>query len=550
MQKNNFFKLIVYIGVILLLYLTILSVFVKTPEMLNIPSYIVVCVEIVFLFIVMGLLYFFYKKCKPLSSKIFSIVLALAALIPRIIWVVFIDTAPTSDFYGYNNYAINASKGYFQLYGDVYPLFPFKFGYSLILSVLYRIFGTDIIVAKLFNVALSVGTVFLVYKLGEKIFNERSGRIAGLIFSFWPAQIMYNSVAASEHIFMLFFLLAVWFFILVETNEKNARNYILAAASGSMIALAYLIRPVSMILIPILILCLFVFWKEDRRGKSSKQNKQRVSPEININSSKAASKGPSKRASNTAANSTSNNTLKNASTNTTLKKTLNTIWKPITGNKIKISFAVLASAVITVAVVDLTVGNLLGVRLWRSSSGFSFYIGTNYESSGMYSAKDEEIIQEFDYDFKEVHGQATKRAIERIVSQPMNFLRLIEKKFIIQWTNEDYGYYWSMYELYSTNDISSFVLSHPRAFLGTSQIYYIAIIVLAAAGTIYIKRHSIYPAAAIHLLFFAFVGAHTLFEVQSRYHYPVIPFLTILGGYGGEQVIGKLLARKPFSPKS
>lgn len=501
--KNKLFTFIAFIGTFLLLYLIILATFVKSTEMLGVPSYIILGAEFVFLIIAIGLMYFTYKKCKPLSSKVFSIVLAVATFIPRIIWVVFIDTAPISDFYGYNNYAINASKGFFHLYGEVYPLFPFKFGYSLILSVIYRIFGTDIMVAKVFNVVLSLGTVFLIYKLGEKLFNERSGRIAGLIFALWPAQIMYNSVAASEHVFMLFFLLAAWFFLLIE-NNNNVKNYILAAASGSMIALAYLIRPVSMILLPILIVCLFVFHKEDKHFKNKKL---KVNPAIKNNYLKAA-------------------------------------MKILAGNKIKISLAVFASTIITIAVINLTVGNLIGVRLWRSSSGFSFYIGTNYESSGMYSAKDEEIIQEFNYDFDEVHGQATKRAIERIVSQPMNFLRLIEKKFIIQWTNEDYGYYWSMYKLNSVNDVSGFVLSHPRAFLGISQIYYIAIIVLAAAGSLYINRHQIYTTAAIYLLLFAFVGAHTLFEVQSRYHYPVIPFLILIGGYGAEQALGKLLSKQ------
>lgn len=518
MFRNRIFSFILYTAVILLLYLAILAVFVKTPEMLNIPSYMVLCAEAVYLVISVGLIHFTYKKCRPLSNKVFSFFLALAAFIPRIVWVVFIDTAPTSDFYGYNNYAINASKGLYHLYGDVYPLFPFKFGYSLILSVVYRIFGTDIIVAKVFNVILSVATAFIIYKMGSKLFSERAGRIAGFVFSFWPAQIMYNSVAASEHVFMFFFMLAAWFFALIRPDDNKARNYILAAVSGSMIALAYLIRPVSMVLLPILIFCLFLFQEAGVPGKSKKHNKKRIGSEINGKSSK-------------------------------FKKVYEASWRFITGNKFKISLTMLACAVITVAVIDLTVGNLIGVRLWKSSSGFSFYIGTNYESSGMYSAKDEEIIQEFNFDFEEVHGQATRRAIERIISQPMNFLRLIEKKFIIQWTNEDYGYYWSMYELYNVNNVSGFVLSHPRAFLGITQIYYIAIIILAAAGTLYAKKHQVYPATAIYLLFFAFVAAHTLFEVQSRYHYPILPFLILLAGFGVEKVSEKIMEKK-FSDKT
>jgi 4-amino-4-deoxy-L-arabinose transferase-like glycosyltransferase len=484
--KNRLFTLTVYISVFLLLYMCIFAVFVKTPEMLELPSFMILFAEVAFLFIWLGIFYLIYKKGKDLSRTAFSLIILLAAFVPRIIWIMFIGTAPVSDFYGYNNYAINASKGLYKLYGDVYPLFPFKFGYPLVLSVIYRIFGANIMVAKVFNVAISTGVAYLIYRLGALLFNERAGRIASLIFAFWPAQVMYNSVVASEHIFMLLFLLAIWFFVLAEYSLKDAKDYLLVIVSGFMLALTYLIRPVSIILLPIIIVCLFIFSEKDKPLKE----------------------------------------------------------KGFIASRIKTSVLVTASTIVTIAVVSLIVGNILGVRLWKSSSGFSFYIGTNYESSGMYFAKDEEIIEEFNYDVEEVHKQATKRAIERITSQPMNFLRLIEKKFIIQWANEDYGYYWSMYKLDDINNVSNFVLSHPRAFLGISQIYYIALLIFAVSGSIYIRRHQIYSTAMFFLLLFAFVGAHTLFEVQSRYHYPVIPFFILIAGYGVEQIIERFPKEK------
>lgn len=109
MLKNKIFIFGAYIGIFLLLYMIILATFVKAPEMLEIPSYIILGAVVVFLIILMGLMYIIYEKYKPLGRRAFSIAVAFATFIPRIIWVVFIDTAPISDFYGYNNYAINAS---------------------------------------------------------------------------------------------------------------------------------------------------------------------------------------------------------------------------------------------------------------------------------------------------------------------------------------------------------------------------------------------------------------------------------------------------------
>ena len=64
-------------------------------------------------------------------------------------------------------------------------------GYPLYLSVLYRIFGPDIMFPRIIKALLSAFMCILVYRIGQRTFGDEVGRMAGIMCAFMPNFIIY-----------------------------------------------------------------------------------------------------------------------------------------------------------------------------------------------------------------------------------------------------------------------------------------------------------------------------------------------------------------------
>ena len=64
-------------------------------------------------------------------------------------------------------------------------------GYPLYLTVLYKIFGPNIMIARIFKCLLSAWTCILIYKLSARTFGEEVGRMAGIMAMLMPNLVIY-----------------------------------------------------------------------------------------------------------------------------------------------------------------------------------------------------------------------------------------------------------------------------------------------------------------------------------------------------------------------
>lgn len=103
---------------------------------------------------------------------------------------------------------------------------------------------------------------------------------------------------------------------------------------------------------------------------------------------------------------------------------------------------ILVSFIITILIMNAVIKFLTGVPL-RWSIGYNFMVGTNLKSHDVYNNKDALILGKYNYDFKKVHKESFKIAIERIKLHPKGFLKLIEEKIAILWGDETCSINWS-----------------------------------------------------------------------------------------------------------
>lgn len=146
------------------------------------------------------------KDWKDIREGLYLRYIFILALVIRVIWVIasyyyYIDFTGipfeygTADALGYHDEAQwLASEDWsvtWQYYFGEGSTGISDVGYPLYLSVLYRIFGPDIMLPRIIKALLSSYMCILVYRIGQRTFGEKVGRMAGLMCVCMPNLIIY-----------------------------------------------------------------------------------------------------------------------------------------------------------------------------------------------------------------------------------------------------------------------------------------------------------------------------------------------------------------------
>lgn len=152
-------------------------------------------------------------------------------LIINIVWIATINTQPFSDFEYYHILAKQIAHG--GSWGDTYT----SIGYSIFLSIFYKIFGSNVLVGKILNLILSLVSIILFKKiLNFTSLNEKGKFIVFTLFTLFPSTIFYNSILGTEILFTFLVLLITYLFF--KENIKFKYIYI-----GILTGIATMIKP-------------------------------------------------------------------------------------------------------------------------------------------------------------------------------------------------------------------------------------------------------------------------------------------------------------------
>jgi len=173
-------------------------------------------------------------------------VLALALLL-RVAWALAVPVMPVSDSHVYDLLARNLASGLGFCWAAGNPTAQWPVGTSFVYSIFYRVFGLSYTPIVVFNICLSLATIWLTMLLAERWFNRKVAIIAGYLSACWPVQIQFTSVLASELIFnfLMVALLLVW-------DSPKLNPWLKAVLIGILAAAALYVRPVALFLPAIL----------------------------------------------------------------------------------------------------------------------------------------------------------------------------------------------------------------------------------------------------------------------------------------------------------
>ncbi|GGG74626.1 glycosyltransferase family 39 protein [Paenibacillus radicis (ex Gao et al. 2016)] len=182
-----------------------------------------------------------------IASRVwFTIGLIGVALAARLVWILWIDTPPASDFLFMYTAAQSAAVGDFSFNDTEYfSAWVYQMGFTMYEALVISLFNEPMLILKLINVFVSSATVWIVYKAGSSVFNERSGRIAGFAYALYMPNIMMCSVLSNQHFSTLFFMMGCM--VAVAKRWQTSRSQWLVI--GLCFGLGQLFRPIGGIFI-------------------------------------------------------------------------------------------------------------------------------------------------------------------------------------------------------------------------------------------------------------------------------------------------------------
>lgn len=173
------------------------------------------------------------KKYITLITLLFIITLGLSA---RIVSNYIFKTIPTSDFKAphvvyhekdngiFNKVTNSAEQSLYQTY---YSTFPAWFPYMKVVSLVYDVFGENVLNIKIMNWIFYVASTILMYII-LKDKSPKNGLFAALLFSLFPSLILYSNLTTPDHItiFLFLFYIYTWKKLLKSRKESEIKSII------------------------------------------------------------------------------------------------------------------------------------------------------------------------------------------------------------------------------------------------------------------------------------------------------------------------------------
>lgn len=432
------------------------------------------------------------KRKSVIIERIVVAAVILASAIFRIWTIAKIPVAPSSDYQTYYQVADLLSKG--TLSGSGYSgyiaEFPHVIGFPFILSLIFRITGPSLAAGLYINLAASLISVYLTYRIARILCGRPGGLIALFAAAFWPSQILYGTILASEPVFTCILLLTIRLFIYVYrypvTLGNREGSMFLCFALGVLTALANAIRPLSEILMIAMLLCMIPY--VNRFNKNEKM--------LNGKLSRASCQG----------------------------------WF--------MALVVFFSFFIFSNLISTSISNTIAYKLpgGSVSYGYNLMLGVNIDAKGAWNQQDADFFaKEFAMtnSAEAAHKASIDVALQRITSNPVGVLNLAVEKTSYLFQNDDYGATWTTLFLGQQGNLTPERQNIINHFTDWNDYFYLLSVFFSAVfGFGLLKRNNTGPAQALMLLLIGTVVLHMILESQNRYHYFLLPVFIILASMG------------------
>lgn len=434
------------------------------------------------------------RKYVRVGEYIFVGIILAVALAVRIMVIEKIPMQVESDYKTYFEIADLLKQGTLIKEGKGYcnyiAMFPHVMGYCFILKTVFTWFGTSVVVGQYLNIFFSMATILIIYRIGRMLGGRITAIIALIGTAFWPSQVLYLTMLSAEYVFtfLLYGCILLFISLIKGSNEsinEAAVTITLHIILGIMIAITAAIRPMAIIFLVAIIICLV-----PQKMKVVAMPRNDIPLAVRF-----VEKG----------------------------------WLRCV--LIIIPYLIVSSFITTN--IEATINKELPSA--STSFGYNLLVGLNAESKGGWNDEDAKLL----YDSMEATGSATQAhitcrdlALIRLTSYPQKIFNLLIEKYELLWGNDDYGSTWNIAFLQEQGELTqarSDFLYNSRDY---NNIIYLSTIFFSLIALIYLMKKEGSYVYILILIYLGTAGIHLFVESQNRYHYFVLQVFIIFAGLG------------------
>lgn len=426
------------------------------------------------------------KSLSPNRELLFYLLIFLFAFAVRAVYLWEIHDEPVfslllGDAQSYDTWAREISGG--NWLGDrVFyqaPLYPY------FLAVIYTFLGRDFLVVRIIQIILGIASCLLLARAGRYFFSKKAGIITGFLLALYPTAVFFDGLI-QKAVLGFFFMSLLLYLIAKTVNEPNKTRWLFM---GMVLGCMGLTRENALILIPVILFWLFVYFR-------------------NMVFQKRAA------------------------------------WCALI-------IGGLAIILVPMGLRNKVVGG--DFVLTTSQFGPNLYIGNNEKADGRYmplrpdrgdwrfERQDAtELAEEamgVNLSPSEVSRYWVRRTLSYIESNPLDWIKLITKKWLLVWNSLEVADAESQYVHYH----GSVMLKWLGFFFHFGVMFPIAVF------GIYITWRDRKRLWILYLILIGFAASVTLFYVFARYRYPMIGVVLLFAGGGIAGVTSFFKGKKPIS---
>ena len=432
-----------------------------------------------------------------LAEAVPACLLMLAGLILRMAVILSLPAEPSSDFATYYTLADMLSRNAIVTEGAGYveyvSLFPHVLGYPAVLSVVFRVFGTSVYHAQVFNLVLQTLAWVMIWRTARCLGGRISGLIALAFVTLLPSAVLFSNMVAGEPLFTCLQSAALLLFVrLVRADRKQDPRHGLYLAGlillGLILAFSSFIRPMGIIFLIAAVICIFTLPERKSDGKKR-----------------------------------------------FLFRLTDRRWKR---SLILAVFYFLGSMTFSAYTARTIQREPAGAS---ASFGYNLLVGLNLQSFGNWNEEDMALLEQSLRETgsaTEAHRACLARVGERLKAEALELPLLLGGKFAVLWALDYYGEFWNEKFLEQQGKLTPERAAFLNLAYDPCDMFYLFMLICAAFYVRHRFRKQPDAGYAAVLALCGIIALHLLVETQNRYHYCALYFLAIPASMGIRPFIG------------
>ncbi len=185
-----------------------------------------------------------YPRLASVPVPVCALAVFFLALVARLAIRPYVIYEPQSDMAGYYQMGITFYNGDYSLIAEsaVNYQIPDFVGLGVLFGLIAKVVGPGVLGFQLAFCTVTALSAMMVYLVAQTV-HRPAAPIAGLLFAFYPANIIFSQVLTNQHLNVLFSLVSVFLLIYALRTKKIWLAALLALLSGLSLLVAQYAHP-------------------------------------------------------------------------------------------------------------------------------------------------------------------------------------------------------------------------------------------------------------------------------------------------------------------